>query len=171
MVGLGERTIRTPPPFKTTRFQETVEGEGIIANRQKAARCPKRSEWLYGDGAMNIPRTKEFEGLRMVCFIFGLSCGFAYGAFNVAPSSEFIPAFRAIDGAVICSVVWNREFIAATLLAAPSDVQLSSGNCIHKGGNLISFWRPSRVQPRQSVRDLALASAVLRRHILLLFRP
>jgi hypothetical protein len=57
---------------------------------------------------------RSSKDLRMVGFILGLSCGFVYRVFNVAPASEFIPAVGAIDGAAVRGVVRNREFDAAT---------------------------------------------------------
>jgi hypothetical protein len=67
------------------------------------------------------------------CFRGFLFCGFLYRGLHVTPPCIVAPATGAGDKAVVCSVVWNREFIAAALLATESEGQVSERNFAHKG--------------------------------------
>ena len=52
-----------------------------------------------------------------------LSSGFVYRGLQVSPSTNYT-AVGAGNGAVVGRFIWNREFIAAALLAADNDVAL-----------------------------------------------
>lgn len=46
-----------------------------------------------------------------------LCCGFKNGGLHISPTCKFSTTPRASDGAIVGSFIWDRGFIAATLLA------------------------------------------------------